>query len=142
MNNSKELKIFATNIQWNFDGDIYEEDLDVLQMIPDKIEIPESFWSELGEDDYEDEISNYISNTLVWNDLRFCHQGFDIEFNFTQEELEERIESLEKEIEKAWEDTKASELEEEKELLKTALRICKAEQERNIEDGSLDVLER
>lgn len=56
--------------------------------------------------------------------------------------MEERIESLEKEIEKAWEDTKASELEEEKELLKTALRICKAEQERNIEDGSLDVLER
>lgn len=111
-------------------------------MIPDKIEIPESFWYELEENDYEDEISNYISNTLVWNDLRFCHQGFDIEFNFTQEELEERIESLEKEIEKAWEDAKASELEEEKELLKTALRICKAEQERNMEDGSLDVLER
>ena len=36
--------------------------------------------------------------------LRFCHQGFDIEFNFTQEELEERIESLKKEIEKTWED--------------------------------------
>ena len=60
-------------------------------MIPDKMEIPESFWSELGEDDYEDEISNYISNTPILDDLRFCHQGFDIEFNFTQEELEERI---------------------------------------------------
>ncbi len=81
MNNFKELKIFATNIEWDFDGDIYKEDLDVLQMIPDKLEIPESFWSELGEDDYEDEISKYISNTPVWNDLRFCHKGFDIEFN-------------------------------------------------------------
>ena len=129
MNNLKELKIFATNIEWDFDGDIYEEDLDVLQMIPDKMEIPKSFWSELGEDDYEDEISNYISNTPVWNDLRFFHQGFDIEFNFTKEELEERIESLEKEIEKTWEDAKASELEEEKELLETALCIYKAEQE-------------
>ena len=142
MSNFKELKIFATNIEWDFDGDIYEEDLGLLQMIPDKMEIPESFWSELGEDDYEYEISNYISNTPVWNDLRFCHQGFDIEFNFTQEELEEKIESLEKEIEKTWEDAKASELEEEKELLGVALCIYKEEQERNVENCSLDILER
>ena len=142
MSNFKELKIFATNIEWDFAGDIYEEDLGLLQMIPDKMEIPESFWSELGEDDYEYEISNYISNTPVWNDLRFCHQGFDIEFNFTQEELEEKIESLEKEIEKTWEDAKASELEEEKELLGVALCIYKEEQERNVENCSLDILER
>lgn len=129
MSGFKELKIFATNIDWDFDGDIYEDDLDVLQMIPDKMEIPERFWSEFGEFDYEDEISNYISNTPVLNDLCFCHQGFDIEFNFNGEELEERIAFLEKEIEKTWEDAKASELEEEKELLETALCIYRVEQE-------------
>lgn len=55
----------ATNIEWDIDD--YEGDLDVLQMLPDKIEIPEGMTD-------EEEISNYISD-----ETGFCHKGYALE---------------------------------------------------------------
>ena len=55
----------AINIIWDIDED-YDGDLDVLQMLPIEIEIPD------GMED-EDEISDYLSDVTG-----FCHCGFDL----------------------------------------------------------------
>lgn len=55
--------MIAININWDID---LEEDLDVLQMLPDKIEIPEGMTD-------EEDISNWISD-----EIGFCHHGFDL----------------------------------------------------------------
>lgn len=62
-----EYKMKAINIRWDIDED-YDEDLDILQMLPDEIEIPEGMID-------EDEISDYISNVTG-----FCHNGYDLDF--------------------------------------------------------------
>lgn len=53
----------AVNIRWDID---LEEDLDILQMLPDEIKIPDGMKN-------EDEISDYISNITG-----FCHYGFEL----------------------------------------------------------------
>ena len=53
----------AINIKWDIDED-YDGDLDVLQMLPDEIDIPNGMAD-------EDEISDYISDVTG-----FCHKGF------------------------------------------------------------------
>lgn len=59
----------AINIKWDTDGD-----LELLQKLPKEIEIPEYLIDEDTDvDDYEEDISNYISDTT-----RFCHCGFDL----------------------------------------------------------------
>lgn len=59
----------AINIKWDTDGD-----LELLQKLPKEIEIPEYLIDEDTDvDDYEEDISNYISDTTG-----FCHCGFDL----------------------------------------------------------------
>lgn len=53
----------AINIEWDVD---FEEDLDVLQMLPDEIEIPNGMTD-------EEDISDYISD-----ETGFCHKGFEL----------------------------------------------------------------
>lgn len=106
---------------------------DIFSIPPTTIEIPETIWVELDEDDYAEAISDYISEKK-----EYCHEGFVIECNMSVEELEEEIDHLENEIKKTWEDAKASELEEEKELLETALCIVEAEKERDLEEVPLE----
>jgi hypothetical protein len=60
-NGGKNMK--AINIDWDVD---LEEDLDVLQMLPDEIEIPEEL-----ED--KEAISDYLSDVTG-----FCHNGFEL----------------------------------------------------------------
>lgn len=55
----------AINIEWDTDVG-YEDDLDILQMLPDEIEIPNGMTD-------EDEISDYISD-----ETGFCHYGFEL----------------------------------------------------------------
>ena len=55
----------AINIEWDIDED-YDGDLDVLQMLPNEIEIPNEMTD-------EEEISDYISN-----ETGFCHKGFEL----------------------------------------------------------------
>ena len=52
----------ATNIEWDVNG--YEEEGDVLQMLPDEINVPEGMTD-------EEEISDYISD-----ETGFCHNGY------------------------------------------------------------------
>lgn len=56
-----DLKLFATQIQWDTDG----EEVD----LPDSMEIPKSIWEE---GDIED-ISDWISD-----ETGFCHDGFSL----------------------------------------------------------------
>ena len=59
----------AIKIKWNTDGD-----LELLQELPKEIEIPEYLIDEdIDIDDYEEDISDYLSDTTG-----FCHCGFDL----------------------------------------------------------------
>lgn len=63
----------AVNIKWDIDED-YDDDIDVLQMLPDEIEIPnEVAYYEDGEIDY-DGIADYLSD-----ETGFCHDGYVLE---------------------------------------------------------------
>ena len=55
----------AINIIWDIDED-YNEDLDVLQILPNEIEIPNGMTD-------EEEISDYITD-----ETGFCHKGFEL----------------------------------------------------------------
>lgn len=60
----------AVNIKWDTDGD-----LELLQDLPKEIEIPEYLIDEDTDiDEYEEEISDYISEVTG-----YCHCGFDLE---------------------------------------------------------------
>lgn len=52
----------ASNIKWDVND--YEDDLDVLQMLPDEINVPDGMTD-------EEEISDYISD-----ETGFCHNGY------------------------------------------------------------------
>lgn len=58
----------ATNIKWDTDGD--EE---LLKELPSEIQIPNEVAENADRDDYEDDISDYISNVTG-----FCHYGFEL----------------------------------------------------------------
>ena len=63
----------AVNIQWDVDD---EEDL---KHLPTQIDIPAKIEAESDdEDEYEEAISDYISDITG-----FCHYGFEIEREFT-----------------------------------------------------------
>ncbi len=55
----------ATHIIWDIDEG-YDGDLDVLQMLPNEIEIPKGMTE-------EEEISDYITE-----ETGFCHKGFEL----------------------------------------------------------------
>ena len=57
------INMKAINIEWDID---YSEDLDVLQILPDEMEIPNGMTD-------EEEISDYITN-----ETGFCHKGFEL----------------------------------------------------------------
>ena len=59
------MKIFASNIKWDIDGDAA-----VFEQLPQEIEIPDNVYK-AG----EDAISDYISN-----ETGFCHGGFELNF--------------------------------------------------------------
>ncbi|MFR3656714.1 MAG: hypothetical protein ACLTWK_00330 [Eisenbergiella sp.] len=59
----------AVNIKWDTDVD-----LELLQELPKEIEIPECLIDEdTDKDEYEEEISDYISDVTG-----FCHYGFEL----------------------------------------------------------------
>lgn len=59
----------AVNIKWDTDGD-----LELLQELPKEIEIPECLIDkDTDKDEYEEEISDYISDVTG-----FCHYGFEL----------------------------------------------------------------
>lgn len=58
----------ATNIKWDID---YDDDNDDL---PKEIEIPSEILKNHDEDDYDEVISDYISDVTG-----YCHCGFELE---------------------------------------------------------------
>ena len=58
----------AINIKWDTDGD--EE---LLKELPTEIQIPNDLSEGIDMDDYNEEISDYISDVTG-----FCHYGFEL----------------------------------------------------------------
>lgn len=104
----EELKLFATNIEWDTD-----EDPAGAWMLPDKIEIP------ITMTDLE-EISDYISDKTG-----FCHNGFFVDCNKSIEELYKEIDKIDKELKAEYDEygetTWASQLECEREGLENLI---------------------
>ena len=66
----------AINIQWDVsDNDLTKkEQKALLKSLPTEIKIPDELLEGEDEDNYEDIISDYISD-----ETGFCHYGFDLE---------------------------------------------------------------
>ena len=68
----------ATNINWDVtDGaeEMTEEEIqEVLSTLPTEVEIPSYITDSAEDDDIEEIISDWLSNTYG-----FCHNGFDIQ---------------------------------------------------------------
>ena len=68
----------ATNINWDVtDGaeEMTEEEIqEVLLTLPAEVEIPSNITDNAEDDDVEENISDWLSDTYV-----FCHNGFDIQ---------------------------------------------------------------
>lgn len=59
----------AFNIKWDTDGD-----MELINSLPQEVEIPEELAEKVeSPDDYNDEISDYISDVTG-----FCHFGFEL----------------------------------------------------------------
>lgn len=81
------------NIEWDTDNEEYCDDLE----LPDEMVIPFEHIVKYEVD--LDFVSDYISE-----ENEFCHYGFDIEFNYTAEELSTMIKKIDKELEEAYKD--------------------------------------
>lgn len=124
------IRVF--DIKWDTRDDDYEDDLDTLQMLPDEIIIPLEKIPEYANE--LDMVSDYISN-----ETGFCHDGFDIEFNYEVDELYKMIEKIDKELDGEYEDgetTWASNLECMKEEIEAM--ICLMEESLGIDDVEKD----
>lgn len=83
------------DIKWDVSDDDYadEEGLN----LPSEIIIPLEAIPEYASD--LDELSDYISNKTG-----YCHKGFDLEFNYTINELYSMIETIDKELDSEYKD--------------------------------------
>lgn len=85
MSTKNQQEYFLNYIHQN--SDAYACFLEDYLGLPQEVEIPESLAEQYGEDNFTEDISDWISDTY-----EFCHAGFDI-----VEEFEKDIEETEKE---------------------------------------------
>lgn len=116
---------------------ISEEVSNMFPVIPTKMEIPSNIWAELSDYDYSEAISDYISD-----ESGYCHEGFAVECNMSIEDMYKRVEFLEKELEKEYEEYGetdiAAAMEVEKEEIETAICLMEAERERDTDEVPLE----
>lgn len=116
---------------------INEEIFNMFSVIPTKMEIPSNIWAELSDYDYSEAISDYISD-----ESGYCNEGFEVECNMSIEDMYKRVEFLEKELEKEYEEYGetdiAAAMEVEKEEIETAICLMEAEKERDTDEVPLE----
>ena len=116
---------------------ISEEVEGMFSILSTTVEIPFNIWVELDEDDYSEAISDYISD-----ESGYCHEGFVVECNMPIEDMYKRVEFLEEELSKEYEEYGetdiAAAMEVEKEEIETAICLMEAERERDIDETPLE----
>lgn len=116
---------------------ISEEVKDMFSGPSTTMEIPLNIWAELSDDDYNEEISDYISN-----EGEYCHGEFDVECNMSIEDMYKQVEFLEEELSKEYDEYGetdfAAAMELEKEEIETAICLMDAEKERNLDETPLE----
>ena len=116
---------------------ISDEVSDMFSVLATKMEIPLNVWAELGSYDYDEAISDYISN-----ESGYCHEGFTIECNMSIEDMDKRVEFLEEELEKEYKEHGKTDIavamEVEKEEIETAICLMEAERDRGTNEVPLE----
>lgn len=121
-----EPLLTATDIIWDRDDPDIEEEI----YLPDSIEIPDGKFTEL------EDISDYISE-----ETGYCHLGFVVNCIYTIDEMYQRIEAIDKMLEKEYKDGEtcwAANLEAEKEVLESTICIMEEQLNLNKEADDLD----
>lgn len=116
---------------------ISDEVSDMFSVLATKMEIPLNVWAELGSYDYDEAISDYISN-----ESGYCHEGFAIECNMSIEDMDKRVEFLEEELEKEYKEHGKTDIavvmEVEKKEIETAICLMEAERDRDTNEVPLE----